>query len=62
MSSKEKLIHTLITTQQFEARQLSGDTLLAAEDYIDEPEENGPEAVGKRAIETFLQSFKRGRI
>ncbi|CAI8727463.1 FAD-dependent oxidoreductase [Brevibacillus sp. IT-7CA2] len=51
MKSKEKLIHTLVSNAKFEARQLTDDTLLAAEDYIDESEQNGPETVGKRAFE-----------
>lgn len=61
MNSKEKLIHSLISNQQFEARQPTSDTLLAAEDYIDESEENGPEAVGKRAFETLRHSLKGGK-
>lgn len=60
MNSKEKLIHKLISNQQFEARQPTSDTLIAAEDYIDESEENGPEAVGKRAFETLRHSLKGG--
>lgn len=60
MKSKEKLIHTLISNQLFEARQLTNDTLLAAEDYIDESEENGPEAIGKRAFESLRHNVIGG--
>ncbi|SLK11906.1 Glycine/D-amino acid oxidase [Paenibacillus sp. RU5A] len=60
MKSRNKLIHTLISNAQFEARQLTEYTLLAAEDYIDESEENGPEAVGKRAFDTLRRSLKDG--
>ncbi|WP_256338012.1 FAD-binding oxidoreductase [Paenibacillus sp. 276b] len=60
MKSTNKLIHTLISNAQFEARQLTEYTLLAAEDYIDESEENGPEAVGKRAFDTLRRSLKDG--
>jgi len=60
MKTANKLIRTLISNGQFEARQLTDHTLLAAEDYIDESEENGPEAVGKRAFETLRDSLKGG--
>ncbi|MFB6366817.1 NAD(P)/FAD-dependent oxidoreductase [Paenibacillus elgii] len=60
MKSKEKLIHTLISNPKFEARQLTDDTLIAAEDYMDESGENGPEAIGKRAFETFRHQLKGG--
>ncbi|MFB8375085.1 NAD(P)/FAD-dependent oxidoreductase [Paenibacillus taichungensis] len=60
MKTANKLIHTLISNAQFEARQLTDYTLLAAEDYIDESEENGPEAVGKRAFDTLRRSLKDG--
>jgi len=60
MRSADRLIRTLISNAQFEARQLKDHTLLAAEDYIDESEENGPEAVGKRAFETLRRSLKGG--
>lgn len=61
MKTANKLIRTLISNAQFEARQLTDHTLLAAEDYIDESEENGPEAVGKRAFETLRRSLKGGK-
>lgn len=60
MKTANKRIHTLISNAQFEARQLTDYTLLAAEDYIDESEENGPEAVGKRAFDTLRRSLKDG--
>ncbi|EJL20508.1 FAD-binding oxidoreductase [Brevibacillus sp. BC25] len=60
MKSKEKLIHTLVSNSKFEARQLTDDTLLAAEDYIDESDQNGPEAVGKRAFEILQHNLKGG--
>jgi len=60
MKTANRLIRTLISNGQFEARQLTDYTLLAAEDYIDESEENGPEAVGKRAFETLRRSLKGG--
>ncbi|WP_042162121.1 NAD(P)/FAD-dependent oxidoreductase [Paenibacillus gorillae] len=60
MKTANKLIHTLISNAQFEARQLTDHILLAAEDYMDESEENGPEAVGQRAFETLRDSLKGG--
>ncbi|WP_340013918.1 FAD-binding oxidoreductase [Paenibacillus sp. FSL K6-1318] len=60
MKTANKLIHTLISNAQFEARQLTDYTLLAAEDYIDESEENGPQVVGKRAYDTLRRSLKHG--
>ncbi|PUA39152.1 FAD-dependent oxidoreductase [Paenibacillus elgii] len=60
MKSKERLIHTLISNSQFEARQLSDDTLIAAEDYIDESEENGPDAIGKRAFDILRRHLNGG--
>ncbi|NUU64375.1 NAD(P)/FAD-dependent oxidoreductase [Paenibacillus agri] len=60
MKTPNKLIRTLISNAQFEARQLTDHTLLAAEDYIDESEENGPEAVGRRAFDTLRRSLKDG--
>lgn len=60
MRSADRLIRTLISNAQFEARQLNDYTLLAAEGYIDESEENGQEAVGKRAFETLRRSLKGG--
>ncbi|GAA3400221.1 NAD(P)/FAD-dependent oxidoreductase [Paenibacillus hodogayensis] len=60
MKTANRLIRTLISNAQFEARQLTDHTLLAAEDYLDESEENGPEAVGKRAFETLRRSLKGG--
>ncbi|MGF9910150.1 hypothetical protein [Brevibacillus porteri] len=60
MKSKEKLIHTLVSNSKFESRQLTNDTLLAAEDYIDESEQNGPEAIGKRAFEILQHNLKGG--
>lgn len=50
-----------MTPMLVEARQLTDHTLLAAEDYIDESEENGPEAVGKRTFETLRRSLKGGK-
>jgi len=61
MKTVDKLIRTLISNAQFEARQLTDHTLLAAEDYIDESQENGPAAVGKRAFETLRNSLKGGQ-
>lgn len=60
IKSKEKLIHTLISNSQFEARQLTETTLIAAEDYMDESEENGPDAIGKRALESLRRHLKGG--
>ncbi|WP_440111408.1 NAD(P)/FAD-dependent oxidoreductase [Paenibacillus sp. QZ-Y1] len=60
MKTANKQIHTLISNAQFEARQLTDHTLLAAEDYIDDSEENGPDAVGKRAFATLRHSLKDG--
>ncbi|MGG1653351.1 NAD(P)/FAD-dependent oxidoreductase [Paenibacillus sp. NRS-1780] len=60
MKTANKRIRTLISNAQFEARQLTDYTLLAAEDYIDESEENGPEAVGKRAFDTLRRSLRDG--
>ncbi|MFF2885982.1 NAD(P)/FAD-dependent oxidoreductase [Paenibacillus sp. NPDC057967] len=60
MKTENRLIRTLISNAQFEARQLTDHTLLAAEDYIDESVGNGPEAVGKRAYETLRRSLKGG--
>ncbi|UKS26886.1 FAD-binding oxidoreductase [Paenibacillus sp. HWE-109] len=60
MKSKEKLIHTLISNSKFEARQLTNDIIIAAEDYIDESEENGPETIGKRAFETLRHHLNGG--
>ncbi|GGG59400.1 NAD(P)/FAD-dependent oxidoreductase [Paenibacillus radicis (ex Gao et al. 2016)] len=60
MKTANKLIRTLISNAQFEARQPTEHTLLAAEDYIDESEENGPATVGKRAFETLRRSLKGG--
>jgi glycine/D-amino acid oxidase-like deaminating enzyme len=60
MKSKETLIRTLISNSKFEARQLTSDTLIAAEDYMDESEENGPEAIGKRAFEIIRHHLKGG--
>lgn len=60
MKSKGKLIHTLISNSQFEARQLNNDTLIAVEDYMDESEENGPEAIGKRTFEILRHHLKGG--
>ena len=60
MKSNEKLIHTLISNPQFEARQLTDDTLIAAEDYKDESGENGPEAIGKRTFELLRHGLKGG--
>ncbi|MEY9977635.1 hypothetical protein [Lysinibacillus sp. RC79] len=44
----------------FNARQLSDTTLIAAEDYLDDHGENGPEEVGKRAFETLRNDLKEG--
>lgn len=60
MRSPKKLIHTLISNSRFEARQLSDTTLIAAEDYLDDHGENGPEAVGRRAFETLCHDLKEG--
>ncbi|MFD7522049.1 NAD(P)/FAD-dependent oxidoreductase [Paenibacillus chitinolyticus] len=60
MKSNEKLIHTLISNSQFEARQLTDDTLIAAEDYRDDSGENGPEAIGKRTFELLRRGLKGG--
>lgn len=60
MKTAHKYIHTLISNTQFEARQLTDHILLAAEDYIDDSLENGPDAVGKRAFDTLRCGFKDG--
>jgi glycine oxidase len=60
MKTSHKYIHTLISNAKFEARQLTDHILLAAEDYIDDSLENGPEAVGKRAFDTLRHSLKDG--
>lgn len=60
MNSPKKLIHTLISNSRFEARQLSDNTLIAAEDYLEKYGENGPEEIGKRAFETLRDALKGG--
>lgn len=60
MKSPKKLIHTLISNSRFEARQLSDTTIIAAEDYLDDHGENGPEEVGKRAFETLRYDLEEG--
>lgn len=60
MKSPKRLIHTLISNSRFEARQLSDNTLIAAEDYLDTHGENGPEEIGKRAFETLRDDLKEG--
>lgn len=60
MKSFKKLIHTLISNSRFEARQLSDTTLIAAEDYLNDHGENGPEEIGKRALETLRYDLVDG--
>ncbi|WGV57312.1 FAD-dependent oxidoreductase [Brevibacillus brevis] len=60
MKSNKKLIRTLVSNAKFEARQLTDDTLLAAEDYIDESGQNGPEEIGKRAFEILRHNLIGG--
>ncbi|MBD8520501.1 FAD-dependent oxidoreductase [Lysinibacillus sp. FSL R7-0073] len=60
MKSPRKLIHTLISNSRFEARQLSDTTIIAAEDYLDDHGENGPEEVGRRAFDTLRNDLKKG--
>ena len=56
-TSQPKLVHTLISNAHMEIRQGWDGTLLAAEDYVDDAEENRPAAIALRtakAIHTEL--------
>ncbi|WP_183086314.1 NAD(P)/FAD-dependent oxidoreductase [Mycetocola tolaasinivorans] len=52
-----RLVHGIVSGPEFELRQPSDTVLLAAEDYIDNSAENGPEAVAQRALEVIRQEI-----
>jgi glycine/D-amino acid oxidase-like deaminating enzyme len=55
-----RLVNSIISSPEFEIRQPSGDSLLAAEDYIDDSPENGPDAIAQRALAAIQQGLRGG--
>lgn len=51
-----RLVSGIVSNPEFEIRQFSGNVMLAAEDYIDDSLENGPDAIAVRA----LSAIQRG--
>ena len=52
-TSQPKLVHTLISNADMEIRQGWDGTLLAAEDYVDDAEENRPAAIALRTAKAI---------
>ncbi|MCS4277358.1 glycine/D-amino acid oxidase-like deaminating enzyme [Mycetocola sp. BIGb0189] len=52
------LINGIVSGPEFELRQADETTLLAAEDYLDDSVENGPEAVATRALATIRREIR----
>ncbi len=55
-----RLANGIISCPEFEIRQASESCLLAAEDYIDESDENGPDAVARRALSILKDNVHGG--
>ncbi|MEM6462285.1 MAG: FAD-binding oxidoreductase [Pseudomonadota bacterium] len=54
------LLRTVVISPELEIRQISDGTVLAATDYIDDSEENGPEAVARRILSKIRTGFEGG--
>jgi glycine/D-amino acid oxidase-like deaminating enzyme len=52
------LVNTIISNPDIEVRQASGHLLLAAESYVDESPENGPGAIGRRALLSIRRQLR----
>lgn len=52
------LVRGIISTPELEVRQQSERMLFAAEDYIDDSSENGPDAIAQRALAEIRKRFK----
>lgn len=61
LRAHERLVHTLIASNDLEIRQPTPEQVLAAEDYLDADGENGPEAIAQRALNTIRDSLHRGQ-
>lgn len=54
----DDLLNGIVSNSKMEVRQSGTNTLIAAEDYIDNTEENGPAAIGLRALESVRAELK----
>lgn len=54
------LLTRIVSSPQFEARQPSGGGMLAAEDYIDDSDANGPRAVAARTLDAIRSGLRGG--
>jgi glycine/D-amino acid oxidase-like deaminating enzyme len=55
-----RLVNTIVSSPDMEVRQASDRFLLAAEDYIDESPDNGPDAIAGRALATVKNRLRGG--
>ncbi|MEQ8394058.1 FAD-binding oxidoreductase [Thalassobaculum sp.] len=58
IATDRRLASGIIASPDIEVRQITDCLLLAAEDYIDDTEENGPAAVAGRAVEAIRQRLR----
>ncbi|MEX0809728.1 MAG: FAD-binding oxidoreductase [Dongiaceae bacterium] len=56
----QTLLRRIVSTPLFEIRQPAAATLLAADDYIDESSENGPQAIAQRALAAIRGALHGG--
>ncbi|WP_224789458.1 NAD(P)/FAD-dependent oxidoreductase [Pseudomonas fluorescens] len=54
----DDLLNGIVSSSEMEARQAGARALIAAEDYIDDTEENGPAAIGFRALTAIRAELK----
>ena len=59
-TAPRRLVNRIVASPEMEMRHGSDGRLLAAEDYIDDSPENGPDAVAERALAIIRQSLDGG--
>lgn len=58
MRADRPLVRGILSSPGFEIRQIPGGGLLAAESYVDDSPENGPEAAGRRLVEAVRAGLR----
>jgi glycine/D-amino acid oxidase-like deaminating enzyme len=56
--TRERIVNKVISTPDIEVRQASDVLLLAAENYIDDSPENGPDVIARRALAVIKQQLR----
>ncbi|WGW11182.1 FAD-binding oxidoreductase [Saxibacter everestensis] len=60
-TTPKRLLNRIVSGPEFEFRQATDSMLLAAEDYVDDSPENGPEALARLTLETIHNEIAGSR-